>query len=86
MVLVLVVYIDHVGVMTTIMVMMLRRTTTTILEMMMMTTTKIMVVAISMMMVMLAHIDGVGDVPTVGKTSLLSGILISLFVPAVLRL
>ena len=41
---------------------------------------------ISMIMVMLAHIDSVGDVPTAGKTPLLSVILISLFVPAVLRL
>ena len=83
----MVVYIDHVGVMTTIMMtMMLRRTTTTMVAMMTMTTTKIMVMTISLMMVMLAHIDGVGDVPTVGKTPLLSVILISLFVPAVLRL
>ena len=84
MVLVLVVYIDHAGVMTTIMMMI--RITTTILVMMMMTTTKNMAKTISMMMVMIAHIDGVGDVPTVGKTSLLSVILISLFVPAVLGL
>ena len=83
---VLVVYIDHVGVMTTIMMMMLRRTKNTMVVTMMMTTTKIMVMTISMMMVMIAHIDGVGDVPTVGKTSLLSVILISLFVPAVLGL
>ena len=83
MVLVLVVYIDHVGLMATIMMMMLKRTTTMTLVMMIMTTTKIMVMTISMM---LAHIDGVGDVPTVGKTPLLSVILISLFVPAVLRL
>ena len=83
---VLVVYIDHVGLMATIMMMMLKRTTTMTLVMMIMTTTKIMVMIISMMMVMFAHIDGVGDVPTVGKTPLLSVILISLFVPAVLRL
>ena len=86
MVLVLVVYIDLVGLMATIMMMMLKRTTTTTLVMMIMTTTKIMVMTISMMMVMLAHIYGVGDVPTAGKTPLLSVILISLFVPAVLRL